>query len=227
MEENIFDAIPGFDRLLEEKTFEALSGRERDQVLQFISREDYNCFREAVLVAQHGKNRREPLITPDPSVKNRLMQHFGSESTPPSGSIILSLSRLLNHHIPFYQAALAASVLIFMVIFLLLQNHRMPLRMAVADTVYVDRPMLLKDTVWLEKSRENGPETEKVSHAQPGTRDPFIAQSINENPLYTRQVDDAMRRMSVISGLAKDKSVNHDAGLIKLVAMGIAIATSP
>jgi hypothetical protein len=227
MEENIFDAIPGFDRLLEEKTFEALSGRERDQVLQFISREDYNRFREAVLVAQHGMHRREPHITPDPSVKNRLMQQFGSESTPPSGSIFLSLSRLLNHRIPFYQAAIAASVLLFMVIFLLLQNPRMPLRMAVADTVYVDRPMLIKDTVWLEKSEENSPETERVSHSQPETRDHSFAQSINENPLYTRQVDEAMRRMSVISGLGKDKSVNHDAGLMKLVAMGMAIATSP
>jgi hypothetical protein len=227
MEENIFDAIPGFDRLLEEKTFEALSVREKDQVLQFISREDYNRFREAVLVAQHGKRRQEPPVTPDPSVKNRLMQHFGSESIPPSGSIILSLSRILNHRIPFYQAALAASVLLFMVIFLLLQNHRMPLRMAVADTVYLDRPMLLKDTVWLEKSREKSPETAKVNPSHPETKNPSFPQSINENPLYTRQVEDAMRRMSVISGLGKDKSVNRDAGLMKLVAMGMAIATSP
>ena len=227
MEENIFDAIPGFDRLLEEKAFEALSNRERDQVLQFISREDYNHFREAVLVAQHGMQRREPPITPDPSVKNRLMQHFDSESMPPSSSIPLSLSRLLNHRIPFYQAALAASVLLFMVIFLLLQNHRMPVRMAVADTVYVDRPMLLKDTVWLEKSGEIGPETAMIRHARTEPRDPVPARSINENPLYTRQMDDAMRRVSVISGLEKDRSVNNDAGLMKLVITGMAIAISP
>ena len=110
---------------------------------------------------------------------------------------------------------------------LLLQNHRMPLRTAVSDTVYVDRPMLLKDTVWLEKSREESPETAKVNPSHPETLSPSLARSINENPLYTRQMDDAMRRVSVISGLENDRSVNNDAGLMKLVITGMAIATSP
>jgi hypothetical protein len=87
--------------------------------------------------------------------------------------------------------------------------------------------MLLKDTVWLEKSGEIGSETAMIRHARTEPRDPVPARSINENPLYTRQMDDAMRRVSVISGLEKDKSVNRDAGLMKLVAMGMAIATSP
>ena len=227
MEENIFDAIPGFDRLLEEKTFEALSGRERDLVLQFISREEYNHFRETVMVAKRGMYRREPPIAPDPSVKKRLIQRFGSDATTPASPSSLSLSRLLNHRIPLYQAALAASVFIFMVIFLLLQNHRMPVGVAVADTVYVDRPMLLKDTVWLEKSGKKGPETVMIRHSRPEPRGPVPARSINENPLYTRQMDDAMRRVSVISGLENDRSVNNDAGLMKLVITGMAIATSP
>lgn len=210
--------MPGFDRLLEEKAFDALSDREKDQVLQFISEEEYNRFRETVLVAQHRLRRRQPHIAPDPSVKSRLMQRFGSDAASTSGLIPRSLSYLLSHRIPVYQAALAASVLLFMLVYLFLQNHRMPLMMAVADTVYVDRPMLLKDTVWLEKSMERGPELAVVNHAAPETRDSNNAPSITENQLYASQMEDAMQRVSVISGLDKDKSVNHDAGLMKLVA---------
>jgi hypothetical protein len=227
MEENIFDAMPGFDRLLEQKPFEALSIREREQVLQFISAEDYNRFRECVLIAQSGKPRRESLIAPDPSVKSRLLQTFVSDDKPPAKSTAPSFPGFLNYRIPVYQAGIAASVLLFLVFYLLLQNYRMPVRMAVADTVYVDRPVLLKDTVWLEKSLVNSPETANVRHPHTRTRDIPSTPTVNGNQLYARQMQDAMDRMSVISGLGKDKSVNHDAGLMKLVAVGVTHTTSP
>lgn len=219
MEANIFDAIPGFDRLLEQKTFEALTCRERGQVLQYISEEEYNRFRQSVLVAQHGTLRRKSPLAPDPSVKSRLMQRSGTAEG--------FLSRILGYRIPAYQAGLAASVLLFLVFYLLVQNDPVPAVIAVADTVYVDRPVLLKDTVWLEKSRGKRPESAKAGHPPHNTGDIHFTQSMPENKLYASQMQEALGRMEVISGLDKDKSVNHDARLMNLVETSIATTPSP
>jgi hypothetical protein len=230
MEENIFDALPGFDRMLEQKTFEELSDRERNLVLQFITEEDYTLFRESVVISQKRRSNGDPAttITPDPSVKNRLMQTFRPDENSPSPTVPGTLSRFLSYRIPLYQAGLAASVLLFLVFYLFLQNYRMPVRVAVADTVYVDKPVLLKDTVWLEKPEVKTPERVRADHHHPGSMSSTPAvQSFPENQLYATQMQDAMSRMSVISGLSRDKSVSHDAGLMKLVALGVATTAMP
>ena len=231
MEENIFNALPCFDRILEQKNFEALSGHEKELVLQFITEDEYNRFREAVLVSKQGKLSREPSLTPDPSVKRRLIQTFGPGEKSPPATIPGSLSRFLNYSIPLYQVGLAASVILFFMFYLLLQNYSMPGQVAVADTVYVDRPVLQKDTVWLGKPEENKREEVQAGvqprKQQPESRNAMAAQSLPENLFYTSQMQDAMNRMSIISGLGKDKSVNHDAGLMKLVAMGLPTTASP
>jgi len=218
MEENIFDALPGFDRMLEQKTFAALSERERGLVLQFITEEDYTRFRESVRVVQPGRDSREHPLTPDPLVKDRLMQTFSSAGISPSSTVPGMLSRFLSYRIPFYQAGLAASVLLFFVFYLFLQNYRMARQVAIADTVYVDKPVLLKDTVWMEKPEGNKPGKVQAENRNPETRNTPAVQSFPENKLYASQMRDAMSRMSVISGLGKDKSLTHDAGLMKLVS---------
>jgi hypothetical protein len=227
MEENIFNALPGFDRMLEQKTFEALSVREKDLVLRFITKEEYNLFREAVQVSRHGKLSGEPLLTPDPSVKSRLMQTFGPAERPQSVPVSGTISRCLSYRIPLYQAALAASVLLFLVFYLLLQNDRMPVQVAIADTVYIDKPVLQKDTIWLEKPEVNKPNKQQGGKRHPKAGNIPSAQSLPENPLYISQMHDAMSRMSLISGLGKDKSVHHDAGLMKLVAVEMRTTSSP
>jgi hypothetical protein len=224
MEENIFDAIPGFDRLLEQKSFEALTGREREQVLQYISPEDYSRFRQAILVAQHERLKDELPIVPDPSVKSRLMQRSGAGERPPFRFIPPTFSRILGYRIPAYQAGLAASVLLFLVFYLLLQKAPVPARLAIADTVYVDRPVLLKDTVWLAPP-PHPPLAPPNTPSKPGT--PRSARQMPENQFYASQMQDALVRMSVISGLGKEKSVNNDARLLKLVATGPATLPSP
>ncbi len=226
MEENIFDALPGFDRMLEQKNFEALSGHEKELVLQFITEEEYNRFREVILVSQQGKLSGKPLLTPDPSVKNRLMQTPGPAEKAQHTSLHGPLSRFLNYSIPLYQAGIAVSVLLFLSFYLLLQNYRMPGQVTIADTVYVDKPVLKKDTVWLQKQEVDKPgklQAEKQPHKTGNTK---AFQSLPENQLYASQMHDAMSRMSIISGLGKDKSVNHDAGLLKLLTVGLGTTTS-
>jgi hypothetical protein len=220
MEENIFYALPGFDRMLEQKTFEALSSQEKKLVLKFISKEEYNSFREAVLVSQHRKFNVEPPIVPDPLVKTRLMQTLGPAEKSLPASPVGTLSSFLKYSIPLYQAGLAASVLLFFVFYLFLHTYHMPGQVAVTDTVYVDKPILLRDTVWLEKPAVKSPGREMTHHRRTNTRNTTAAQSLPENSLYASQMQDAMSRISVISGLSKDKSVNHDAGLMKLVTTG-------
>ncbi|MEI6455672.1 MAG: hypothetical protein WCO93_05235 [bacterium] len=230
MEENIFDALPGFDRLLRQKSFDELSGTERDLVLRFITEADYTRFRESVMVASNRRGSGSPAatITPDPSVKNRLMQTFRQDENSVPDTAPGTLLRFLSYRIPLYQAGLAASVLLFLVFYLFLQNYRMTGQVAVADTVYIDKPVLMKDTVWLEKPEAKTPGSARADHHHPGSVSSTPAgQSVPDNPLYARQMQDAMSRMSVISGLGRDKSVTHDAGLMKLVAMGVASTTLP
>jgi hypothetical protein len=217
MKENIFNALPGFDRLLEQKPFDSLSEMEKEEVLKFITEEDYNLFREAVLVAHHGI----PPIAPDPSVKNRLLQtSFPVEKSQPA-STSGTLSRLLNYSIPLYQAGIAASFLLLVVFYLLLQNYRMPGQVAIADTVYVDKPILRKDTVWLEKPEVSKPEKAMAEkHQRKIYKKNPIEQPLPENQIYASQMRDAMSRMSIISSLGKDKSLTRDASLMKMVAVG-------
>lgn len=218
MEENIFDALPDFDRLLEQKSFKSLSDHERELVLQFITEEDYTQFRESVLVAKQEKNSRTHPLSPDPSVKNRLLQTFRFVETSPSPPLPGVFSRFLSYGIPVYKAGIAASVLLFLVFYLLLQNYRMAGQLAVADTVYIDKPFLLKDTVWLEKPQVKIPLRVKANLHHPGTRSGGLTVlAIPENQLYASQMRDAMSRMSVISELGKDKSVSQDTSLMKLV----------
>jgi hypothetical protein len=213
--------------MLEQKTFESLSRDEKELVLQYISEEEYNRFRETVMKTQHSMRNSEPLVAPDPSVKSRLMQTFTSDEKSPPANVPGNFSRFLNYRIPLYQAGLAASVLLFFMVYLFLQNSRMPGQVVVADTVYVDKPILKKDTVWVEKPEVNKPEKlQRVQHHSK-TRNTRTTHSLPENPFYISQMQDAMKRMSVIVGLGKDKSVNHDTGLLKLVAVGISTTTSP
>lgn len=149
------------------------------------------------------------------------MQTFRSVGMSPSATVSGILSRFFNYHIPLYQAGLATSVLLFFVFYLFLQNYRTPGQVAVADTVYVDKPVLLKDTIWLEKPQVKNPGRVKTDHRHPEFMKTPAVQSVPENQLYTSQMQDAMNRMSVISGLDKDKSVTHDASLMKLVAVGM------
>jgi hypothetical protein len=227
MEESIFDALPGFDRLLEQKSFEALTAQEREQVLRYISADDYIRMRDAVLVTQHGTRRSASPVVPDPSVKSRLMQRPGARGNSSLRSVHRSFSRIIGYRIPAYQAALAASVLLFMVIYLLRDNDRIPARIAVADTVYVDRPVLLKDTVMSEKSRGNSTKPAKTGRPHHKTGENNLTRPIAENRLYASQVRDALDRMSLITGLDNDKTVNHDARLMKLVATGPATTILP
>ena len=227
MEENIFEALPGFDRMLEQKTFDKLSSQEKELVLQFISEEEYNRFREAVRLSQPAKLNSKPLIAPDPLVKIRLMQTFSPAEKSHPASVPEKFSRFLNYRIPIYQVGLAASVFLFFVFYVFLHNYRTPGQAAVADTVYVDKPILQKDTVWLEKPEVNKPQKLQTAKHYPKTRNNRTPHSLPENPFYTSQMQDAMSRMSVIAGLGKDKSVNHDAGLMKLVAVGMVTTTSP
>jgi len=84
--------------------------------------------------------------------------------------------------------------------------------------VYIDKPVLLKDTVWLEKPQVKTPGRVKANLHHPRTRSGGLTVlSFPENQLYASQMRDAMSRMSVISGLGKDKSVSQDSGLMKLV----------
>ncbi len=227
MEQNIFDALPGFDRMLEQKSFEELSSQEQALVLQFITAEDYTLFRKSVLAAQQRKSAGDLPITPDPAIKNRLMQTFRSVDMAQSASVPRTLSRFFSYRIPLYQAGLAASVLLFLVLYLFLQGYRMTGQMAVADTVYVDRPVRLMDTVWLEKPEVNKPGMVPAENHHPETRSAAAIQPLPENPLYASQMQDAMNRMSVISGLGKDRSVDHDSGLMKLVLTDRATAALP
>jgi len=227
MEENIFGALPGFDRLLGQKTFEELSSRERDLVLQFITEEDYALFRESVLVARQWRSRGELPVIPDPAVKNSLMQTFRPVEKSPPATVPGTLSRFFSYRIPLYQAGLAASVLLFLVLYLFLQSYRMPVMLAVADTVYVDRPVRLRDTVWLEKPEVNRPGMVPAVIRNHKAGSAPVFHFLPENPVYDSQMRDAMNRMSVISGLGKDRSVDHDAGLMKLVVVGRGTAALP
>jgi hypothetical protein len=128
--------------------------------------------------------------------------------------------RLLRYRIPAYQAGLAASVLLFFLVYSFIRTHHLSVQLATTDTVFIDRPVTLTDTVWLEKPVEPAPKmTGSSVHRTSREKEPVDERV--DNPLYTRQMEEALARIAAITELSKDKPGFRDAALMKLVSTGL------
>jgi hypothetical protein len=90
---------------------------------------------------------------------------------------------------------------------------------ALTDTVYVEKPILIKDTVW--KEREANYSVHKVTFGKQGTPQVSVEtlSDRTETDFKTRQLNEAIDRIAVISTLGKERSSGRDRELLKLISV--------
>jgi len=88
----------------------------------------------------------------------------GSRAAGPAGSPV---AYWLTRRVPLYQAAIAASLLIILLLAFLLPARFNASRLAVTDTVYIEKTIRITDTVWLPDDRDDGSPGHSVSDPGP------------------------------------------------------------
>jgi len=168
---------------------------------------------------------KKHLIEPDPAIKESLMEAFDRMYPAGRKTSVVRFSHLANYPIPLYQATLAASLLILVMFFFLLQGRQPALTVAVADTVYIEKPE--QPATSESRTVQSGAkdyrvkeylgnqiteETARQNNGQP--RPP-----LSENRLYVRQLDEALDRIPLILSQGRERSPEYDLDLLKLVAV--------
>lgn len=135
MQKDIFQLIADFDQLLETKTFDELSISEKEKVLQHISPEDYEQYRQSFFMLKTGIKQQQ--LKPDLLRKKALMQAFDQKHSHKSDTFIM---RFVNYKIPLYQTGIAAALILAFVWFF--NNPAEKIKYVnTTDTVYVEKPV--------------------------------------------------------------------------------------
>lgn len=141
MQKDIFQIITDFDELLECKAFDELSIAEKEKVLQCITPEEYEQYRNNLFILKSEMKFRDS-IEPKSDIKQSLMQAYDrkyGKKKVVSGLIFAAL----NHKLPVYQVSIAAALII---VFLWYYNRpEEKIRYVnTTDTVYVEKPIYVE-----------------------------------------------------------------------------------
>ena len=221
MDENNPDLPGGIDRLLERKAFGELSDSERTRVLSHLREEQYTRLRRTVLLARDTAEQR---IQPDPWVKERLMATFDKELPAEKRDSRRTVSRLLIRPVPLYQAGVAASLLLAVLFYFLLKQDDPGSRVAVADTVYIEKILPGSDTVRqgdallpAEKGSMPHRAVRSGPSAPPEPTRYAVAGNTGGNSYPQQQMEEALERVVRVSDLERGRSRMQDTSLLHLL----------
>jgi len=223
MEKTIFDLIPDFDLLLEKIPFRDLDTEKKKIILRFFSEEEYGKLQEMILLSKQNILQGKTALKPNPDIKHRILM----DHAPHRPLAARPIFRFLTYRIPLYQAGLAASVLLLIIFYFLLRSIPSPGETVLADTVYLDKIITRKDTVWVEKS--SGP---RVTHTNPESKGRALLavhksttgqetpgnNSERTSQFALRQMRDAIARIAPLTAASQNNPISSDTLLLKLVA---------
>lgn len=136
MQKDIFQIIANFDQLLENKTFDELDISEKEMVLQHITPEEYEQYRNAFFMLKAEIKLRNKLI-PDTDMKASLMQAFDQKYSPKADNVFM---RMINYKMPVYQIGIAAALILAFVWFGKIPAEKIKY-VNTRDTVYIEKPV--------------------------------------------------------------------------------------
>jgi len=243
METDIFSEIPGFDHLMGSKTYEELTESEKAALEKYMSPAEYDYLHQMIADAKREEAMTSKDIIPDPAVKERLMAGFLVDRSPGKARAGGGFGSLLTYSIPLYQTAIAASVLIILFLVFLYPGKLSTEKLAVADTVYREKIVKQTDTVWVypEKagqSKATSTGSENTAHnatnkrvallqnrntpaVQPGVYARLQNRSApaTQPSVYARrQMNEALARVTPLTGGRSGNSISEESNLMKLVS---------
>lgn len=223
MEDNIFNSIPEFDRLLEDTPFEGLSPEQKEIILRHFSGEEYEKLREMIRLSKHPAiTQRKPLV-PDPAIREKVLASAQTRER----KVTATVSSFLRYRIPLYHAALAASLLLLIVFYFLLRSERSLRETVLPDTVYIDKVITQKDTVWVEKSPKatvsqnkellKGKEVKTLRKTSTQAETPGN-ESERSSFYASRQLRYAIERITLLTAARQSDPISSDTLLLRLVS---------
>lgn len=222
MEKDIFDLIPDFDLILEKSAFRDLNPEQKEVIRGYFSEEEYAKLREMIRISKQYNLAGKPTLKPNPAVKERIFENLAPK--PPRAARVIS--DVLNYRIPLYQVGLAASVLLIFFFYFMLRTESSLRQTILTDTVFKERVISQRDTVWIEKPFLRDRSTERSAHVNHETREPVLTGASPEKgglgsvpvSIYARrQMKDALSRISLLAATPHENSISTDSLLLRLV----------
>ncbi len=204
MQKDIFQQIPNFDQLLENKTFDELSISEKEMVLQHITPEDYEQYRSAFFKLKSEIKQQQ--LKPDLLRKKALMQAFDQKYNQKSDTFIM---RFVNYKIPLYQTGIAATLILVFVWFF--HNPVEKIKYVnTTDTVYVEKPVYTEVVKKPELIKEVKPEQKTaVKQASKKTLP-------TEKPNYYKEnlANNILSKMQSVHEMKRGNNIGKDSVLL-------------
>jgi len=137
MEENLFDKIPGLEKLLESRSFEELTSNEKNKVLGFMTGEEYENYRATLLKSKTLLAAEQKRLTADPAVRKKLLMRMEQKESFVKEDHQSVLKNLFTFRIPAYQAGFAIAVLVLLFFFLRNEKPEAIRYLTKIDTIYL------------------------------------------------------------------------------------------
>jgi hypothetical protein len=140
MKKNILKNIPNIEDILDKKSFEELTGSEKEIVLKYLSKEEYDVFRQTILNCESFFSEESSLVTPDARIKDSLLEKFELKKTAKKRNILSVIIKILNYKFPVYKIGFALSILALFSLLFKKTDFENTKYIVQKDTVFVEKP---------------------------------------------------------------------------------------
>ncbi len=218
MEDQFFEKIPGLEKLLESRNFEDLTSLEKEEILHYMSPEDYQKYRQTIQKSKALFISEQKKIKANPAIRKRLLERWEQQETSSKKGMFSALWRILAFRIPAYQPGFAVAVLA--ILFFLLHNEK-------PDTI---RYLTKIDTIYAEKKIAQSEDTDKI---QDSTSKPDKKNDIKEGtglkekpgpktdrrsvPSQNQYVQNAYQKIRIVNLKQAGRSATDDSALMKFL----------
>jgi len=217
MEDSLFDKIPQLQKLLEDKSFSELSGREKEAVTQYMTQDEYDAYHVTILKSKNRFAYEHKTITPNPAIHTRLLEKMGNRRSLRM-SFLEMLHKLLTFRIPVYQPAF--TVVVIAVLFFIQNNksHETIKYLARNDTIYLEKqiPALASQMTTSSKVVT----MPRVIMRKTSPDKPIDTDVTNDSRMATHNyeyVENAYQKIQLITLFKHGHSAMEDSALIRLL----------
>jgi hypothetical protein len=205
MQKDIFQLIPDFDQLLENKTFDELSISEKKAVMQCITPEEYEQYRNAFVMLK-TEIKPKHRLKPADDLRKVLLNAFDKKYSHKPDNYF---KRIVTYKLPVYQIGIAAALLFAFVWFIDSPTEKINY-VTTCDTIYVEKPVYNEIVKKQEVNNETIVATKTTEKQVPKKR------IVNEKPNYYKEylANNILSKMQTVSNMKKGKNIGKDSVLL-------------
>jgi hypothetical protein len=230
MSKKILTEIPDIENIPENKTFDELTESEKAKVLELMSINEYNLYRNTILRSKLLFSQETEAISPDPSIKDKLMLEFRNKNSIKGKNFFHKLNQIINYKIPIYKIGFAFSVIIAFTLFFRQWNNESLKYINITDTVYVEKIVKQNkaDSGLIEKPAF-GNKSNKTLKMDTSQNDFQKNNYIKSETVYERHsyenftIENTMKNIEIIDKMKKGRSIDEDSLLLKFLVQAVSI----